>query len=74
MDVDVPASSGGRPEETMLGFPVPKLHACPLERRDVKVLSAKVGRAHLEVDDGLGCQAGHRGRADVLNPLYPTSR
>lgn len=53
----------------MLVVPVPKLHACPLERRGVKVLSDDVGRAHLDVDDGLGCQTRHRGRADMLNPL-----
>jgi hypothetical protein len=69
MDVDVPGPSGERPEETMLVVAVPKLHSCPLERLGVKVRTGKVGRAHLDVDDRLSCQAGHRGRADVLNPL-----
>jgi phytoene dehydrogenase-like protein len=69
MHVDVPGLPGERPEVTVLVAPVPKLPVHPHEGRAVKGLSGEVGRAHLDVDDGLGCRAGHRGRADVLNPL-----
>jgi hypothetical protein len=74
MDMDVPGPPGERPEETVLVVAVPKLHARPLQGRSVKVLGSQVGRAHLDVKDGLGCQARHRGRADVLNPLSNTAQ